>query len=275
VDILERLVSDFGKRRLLLFAGAGLSKNLGLPSWSELIDHLATELDFDREVFKGLGSYPMLAQFYKHTAGSLDTLISWMRLNWLADSIDLAGSECHRLITHAKFPVIYTTNYDHWLERSHEYWGKPYDRIVTGPDIVRAELDSTHIVKFHGDLDLPNTMVLTESDYFDRLSFEHELDIKLRADMQQYSLLFIGYSLADPNIRLILHRLAKFREKLRDPHADLCSYIFLGSENIVETALLRRWHIEPIISRELDQGIALKEFLEELLLGRIDSAGTP
>ncbi len=36
---------DSGK--LILFAGAGISRNFGLPEWHELIAHLANELGYD------------------------------------------------------------------------------------------------------------------------------------------------------------------------------------------------------------------------------------
>ena len=65
MDVLKRIVRDYEDHRLLLFAGAGLSMNLGLPSWKQLIDHLADELNFDREVFCSLGTFPMLAQYSK------------------------------------------------------------------------------------------------------------------------------------------------------------------------------------------------------------------
>jgi hypothetical protein len=273
VDVLARLVRDHEDHRLLLFAGAGLSMNLGLPSWSQLINHLASELNFDPLVFNGLGSFPMLAEFYKQEIGSIDSLVDWMRINWTGAHIPIGSSAIHRMVAQARFPVIYTTNYDPWIERAHEHQGSEFTKIVSGSDLVATK--GTQIVKFHGDLDEPHTMVLTESDYFERLTFEHPLDIKLRADIQQYSVLFVGYSLNDPNIRLILHRLSRFRATLRAPSTPLCSYIFLTSNNNVQTSLLRRWNVEPIVSKELDHTLALQEFIAELRSGLITSAECP
>jgi hypothetical protein len=47
--------------------------------------------------------------------------------------------------------------------------------------------------------------VLTETDFLNRLSFDSPLDIKLHADALGRTVLFIGYSMTDPNIRLLLH----------------------------------------------------------------------
>ncbi len=54
---------DSGK--LILFAGAGLSRNLGLPEWHELIAHLANELGYDPKIFNTYGTHLSLAEYYK------------------------------------------------------------------------------------------------------------------------------------------------------------------------------------------------------------------
>ena len=50
----------------------------------------------------------------------------------------------------------------------------------------------TRILKLHGDLDNENSLVLTETSYFERLPFESPVDIKLRSDTLGKSILFIG-----------------------------------------------------------------------------------
>jgi hypothetical protein len=56
------------------------------------------------------------------------------------------------------------------------------------------------IIKFHGDLDHPDQIVLTESDFEKRLSLSTALDQRLRADLLGRVILFVGYSFRDPNV---------------------------------------------------------------------------
>jgi NAD-dependent SIR2 family protein deacetylase len=63
--------------KLVLFAGAGVSANLGLPSWGQLISRLANELDYDPEIFASYGNHLALAEFYRRKKGTLGPLRSW------------------------------------------------------------------------------------------------------------------------------------------------------------------------------------------------------
>lgn len=58
----QELVHAVRERRALLFVGAGVSQNLGLPSFGELIDHLAGELDYDPEIYATQGDYLSLTE---------------------------------------------------------------------------------------------------------------------------------------------------------------------------------------------------------------------
>src|SRR3954465_14622012 len=69
--VLEDLVGAIRKRQAILFAGAGVSMTVGLPSWNTLIEHVAEELDIDPSQFKGTDlNYLTLAEFYRIKQGS-------------------------------------------------------------------------------------------------------------------------------------------------------------------------------------------------------------
>ena len=49
---IELLAKELEKEKLIIFVGAGVSKNSGLPNWNELIKEYAKELDNKKENFK-------------------------------------------------------------------------------------------------------------------------------------------------------------------------------------------------------------------------------
>jgi SIR2-like domain len=240
-DVLARAIRD---RHAILFVGAGVSMSVGLPSWQTLIDHLLDELELDRSVIEETHeSYQMLAEYYRLKQGSIGPLRSWMDRNWKVACDRVSGSEVHRLIVELDFPAIYTTNYDRNLETAFEVHDKPYAKITNAKEIADAPEGVTQIIKFHGDFDDDTSLVLTETDFFDRLSFDSPLDIKFRADALGRTILFIGYSMSDPNIRLLLHRIWEIWEKSGRKEDRPRSFVFMPSPNPVQEALLARWGI--------------------------------
>lgn len=217
---------------------------VGLPSWQSLVDHLLKELDLSPEVIDGMNDgYQMLAEFYRLKQGGMGSLRSWLDRNWKVAADRVAESKLHKLIVELDFPTIYTTNYDRNLETAFEVHKKAYAKIANAKQMADAADGVTHIVKYHGDFDDDTSLVLTETDFLNRLSFDSPLDIKFRADALGRTILFIGYSMSDPNIRLLLHGIWQTWE--RSGHRDHRprSFVFMPSSNPVQEAMLARWGI--------------------------------
>ena len=210
--ILRELRSE---GRLIPFVGAGLSIPLGLPSWSDLLTIIADQLHYDPDVFKLSGDYRQLAEYYVAIKGSIGPLRSEMDRHFNPSDESIRASRAHNALVNMKLPLIYTTNYDDIIERAFGLRNVPCHAISNIDDIVNAPADATQIVKFHGTFSDDSSLVLTESSYFDRLEFESAIDIKLRADILGRTLLFIGYSLNDINIRYMLYKLNKLRKRAR------------------------------------------------------------
>ncbi|MDG5814174.1 SIR2 family protein [Chitinispirillales bacterium ANBcel5] len=262
---MEELIKSIRDRNAILFAGSGLSAGLGLPTFSQLIDFLANELSYDPQIFSTFGSFWELAEFYKNAKGSIGQLRSWLDREWHSDKIDITKSEPHNLILELDFPLIYTTNYDRWIEYAHRDAGKEFRKVVNVGDLINLPDSKTQIVKFHGDFDDDNSIVLTESSYFDRLNFESPLDIKLRSDALGKSILFIGYSLNDINMRLLLYKLHLMW--LASPNSSIrpkC-YVFMAKPNPVQEDIFEKRGVKSIVSNSDNPGEALIEFLRRLV----------
>ena len=259
---MDELVASYRERNVILFVGAGVSKNLGLPTWSELIEHIAAELGYDAEIYKSFGNDLALAEYYRVKTGSIGPLRSWMDTNWHSANVDLQGSEIHKLIADSKFPIVYTTNYDRWLEKSYELYEKEYTKIAGVSDIAKIKDGVTQVIKFHGDFDNDETIVLDESSYYERLEFESPLDIKLRSDVLGKSVLFIGYSLTDVNLRFLFYKLAKLWKSNNGGGVQPRSYVFTHRPNPIQEKILAQWGIKMLKSKESDPQKALLDFLQ-------------
>lgn len=215
-----------------------------LPSGGELAEHLATKFKYpwsDRSdllrvsqytaVMEGLG--PLYLELRKlfdadYAATPLHKffakLPSLLRLKGIAPV----------------YPLIVTTNYDDVMERAFEDAGEPFDlvayvaedkqhrgkfwhwppggepRIIERPNKYRGlSLDERSVVlKIHGAVDRENpdrdSFVITEDDYIDyltRTDISNLVPVTLAAKLRRSHFLFLGYSLRDWNLRVILHRI--------------------------------------------------------------------
>ena len=255
---------DIDPSNTILFVGAGVSTILGLPTWEQLIDEVAKQLGYDPRVLKLLGTYLSLAEFYELERGSVGPLRSWMDVNWHQKDVDGSKSEVHEAIVKANFRKIYTTNFDRWIERAHDHWGMPYRKILTVNDLASKEDGSVEIVKFHGDFDDDNALVLTETSYFDRRDFEAPIDLMLRSDVLRHPVLFIGYNLSDINVRYLFHRLSKIWTRAGVTAVRPQSYIFMTNPNRVEAKIFRKWGISPIVNSVGEATAGLRDFLRSV-----------
>lgn len=262
--MIKDLKKDIKNKNVILFVGAGVSNTLNLPTWSQLISKMAEDLQYDDRLFKCYGDNLILAEYYMIKKGKVGELRSWMDRNWDISNDKIKLSKIYEAIVKLNFPLIYTTNYDHCLETAMDYWKKEYKKIVNVEDLVNLNPNITQIVKFHGDFTSDESIVLSESNYFDRLNFESPLDIKLRSDMLGKSILFIGYSLSDINIRFLIYKLDQLWKKSNSDNRPQ-SYLFLSTPNPIQEEVLRKRGITTIVGEELDKTKSIEKFLNSLL----------
>jgi hypothetical protein len=258
----EELVEVVRAHDGVLFVGAGVSATLGLPGFQGLVDELAAELGYDTEVFRQLGDYPTLAEFYRLERGGLGELRSRLDVKWNRDDIEIGLSKVHKLIVEMGFRLIYTTNWDRWLEKAHDAAGVPHKTIVGVGDLRAVQENVVQIVKFHGDFSDDTSLVLTESSYMRRMDFSSPLDIKLRADALGRSLVFIGYSLNDPNTRLLLFKIHELWKNTEYENSRPRSFLITDRPNAVQERVLLNWGIASIVA---DDGNTYEDRLTNFL----------
>lgn len=259
---LDGLVEAIGADRIILFVGGGVSQSLGLPDFRALVVHLANELGFPAEAVS-TEEYAVIAEAYVLKHGKLGLLRTWMDSTWHPTDIDITQSEIHNLIVDLDLSLIYTTNYDRWLERAYEKRKKPFHKIANVADLAVDATGRTEIIKFHGDFADDESLVLTEASYFQRMIFESPLDIRLRSDCLAKPLLFLGYSLHDVNTRYLLYRLQELWKNSPFAEQRPVSYIVMTERDLAQEIVLHGRGVHPIVLQG-EPGKATAEFLRQL-----------
>ncbi|WP_051688340.1 SIR2 family protein [Desulfofalx alkaliphila] len=207
--VLDELAQEIKEKRIIPFVGAGISRNLGLPGWESLIYKVAEDLDYHPQVLLMHGDFLQIAEYHILKYGSKNRIAKIIDRNLRDTGYDISSSKAHEYLVKLNFPTIYTTNFDETLEEAFKYHRYPYCRIATLDDILCAQENVTQIVKFHGSLDHDETLVISESDYHNRLDMNGPIDIKLRSDLLGKTVLFLGYSFRDLNVRYMWSKLFK------------------------------------------------------------------
>ncbi|MFL5108922.1 MAG: SIR2 family NAD-dependent protein deacylase [Xanthobacteraceae bacterium] len=261
--IPDELAIAIKERRAILFAGAGLSMSVGLPSWQEFIDRMSEELGIAGDDAR-TDDHHTIAEYYRIKQGSIGPLRSWMDRNWKVSEDKVRESKMHTLIVSLDFPIIYTTNYDRNIEAAFAAHDRDYVKVANARDIAKTREGVTQIVKFHGDFDDDDSLVITETDYFNRLAFDSPLDIKFRSDALGKTVLFVGYSMTDLNIRLLLHKLWRTWQMSGYAKDRPKSFVFMARPDPMQQAILGEWGITALSGETDDPEEALTGFLEKL-----------
>lgn len=183
--------------RLVVFVGAGVSNNSGVPTWSKLIREMKNDCGADQETDE-----LKIAQLYKDARGEkeyMDKVKEVLKYN------SVIPNDIHKAILDLNPCHIITTNYDNLIEQEIENEFKQFDIIREDKDMPNMSYPNS-LIKMHGDYDTHN-IVLTESDYYNygkNFPLIRSFVLSLFASKL---VVFVGFSFADLNLKMILNDL--------------------------------------------------------------------
>lgn len=188
-----------------LFLGAGMSRNSGFPSWREILQPCANELDLSLDNETDLYA---VAQFYSNRYGDsiLRKKIS-EKINTIAKSNDILDG-----LLNIGFNSVWTVNYDKLIEQRLTSQGIPNNVIIGDKNLSNInKYDKVNIYKLNGDISVPDEMIVTKDDY-EKYRRKHQLFLTfLKKEFVANTFLFVGYSFTDD---LVLHTLNDINEYL-------------------------------------------------------------
>ncbi|MDL5514592.1 SIR2 family protein [Arenibacter sp. M-2] len=204
----ERIFELIRKEEVVLFVGAGMSMYAGYPSGAVLSKIFYNNLSKDQKSdIEFTADLPRLANdIYYLNGGNKNYLFQILKREFQRDPI---STETHKLL--AKIPhfkTIITTNYDTLIES----FNKNVEVIRRSKDYPLANSKKQLLFKIHGDLSDPERIILTNSDYNNYFSSAQEDTVfwnAVKDKLASNHVLFIGYSMEDSNIQVMLDKIVK------------------------------------------------------------------
>jgi hypothetical protein len=229
----DETVSDDLRQRLkmgdlILFAGSGLSRQAVTdegerpPLWKDLLTKMADwclkQRYLDESSRKDVVN--LLEGGYFVDAGEelRECLIDSIKLRQCLGECILCNeaklSEAHQLIGRLAFRGFLTTNYDDFIEgaalvQKGLQLEKFYEHTIEGV-LEPYRQRKPFILKLHGDLNEPKSIVLGSRAYERVLYTNNTYGRCLDAIFATTSVLFVGFGASDPNLEAITSRVAAF-----------------------------------------------------------------
>jgi SIR2-like domain len=219
----DTLLQRIKNKECTPFIGAGASTG-SVPPALKLARKWAREFGFPLKDSTNLGQVAQFLAIRRDPMFPKQELRGLIRSARAPDFSD--PCEPHRVLADLKLPIYVTTNYDSFMFLAlKDRDVNPHWKVCGWNELVQenesASLDrdpsptNPLVYHLHGHHEIPQSMVLTEDDYLEflvRLTKEAEsgerlLPAVIRTALAQNSLLFVGYSLADWDFRVLFRGL--------------------------------------------------------------------
>jgi NAD-dependent SIR2 family protein deacetylase len=213
----KNLIEEIAYRRVILVLGSGISataKNDSKESpktWENFIEEAKslmrddTSTDFVNKMLEQKNYLITLQAIY--SSCDPGEYADFLKREFLRSNFN--PSEEHLAIKELDVKILITTNFD-----------KIYDKICSGDEYVICDYKNTKkiissikspenvIIKAHGSIDNVNDIIFTSEQYYNAKRGYPEFYKLLESLFSTYTVVFLGYSLSDPDINLILENIA-------------------------------------------------------------------
>ncbi|MCB2181313.1 MAG: SIR2 family protein [Desulfobulbaceae bacterium] len=220
MDLPKILLDQIREGQVVLFLGSGASKGASHPkNFSPPDGRQLGELIADKFLVKGFSDRP-LDQIAEIAISETDLFTVQDYIHSIFN--EFTPADFHKIISNFSWSAIATTNYDLILERAYndaiEKQQNPVAFTKNG-ERVEEKLkapNSVVYIKLHGcitninDINIP--LILTPEQYITHRKGRSRLFERLKSLAYEYPILFVGYTLSDPDIRAIMLELNELGE---------------------------------------------------------------
>lgn len=262
VDRARTLAEYARNGRLVPFIGAGVSATAGVPLWKDLVHELAKgHSECDRQDFE-----------------DLDTLDQGNVVRGLFDDRDTFTKEVARLTNVERYglaPVLLaglptreavTLNYDDLYEKAADAMGR---RLAVLPQEAVGE-DGRWLLKLHGTVDDPASIVLTREDYLEYGRGRDALSALAKAMLLTRHLLFVGFGLEDDHFQGLMYDVRNVLPPNLRHHRRLGTALMLSPKPMMERMWGKDLDLVPVGGSDVPHQARRLEIFLDCLLAHAD-----
>ena len=278
-DLPAQLVASASRGDLVFLIGAGLSRQSDpeMPSWATLLERLVERAASSGRVtgeeraelleLVASGSYLSVAEQVRSALPS-DTFRSEIESEF---DRPFVMSEVYELLWALDPSIVLTTNYDRFLEHSFSALRGKAVRVIdyTQADRLQRLLQGNSlsgidpaVVHLHGSVEDPESIILSEKDYRRLLYEEPGYRLVLSALFITKTVLMVGFSVDDYELRILLEML---RQSLKGGNAPDFALMAANSQSVQAKRLRDDFGVEVIGYEPVDDThVEVVDFLRAL-----------
>lgn len=251
----KALITELASRRCIVFLGAGASAGClsqdgtkRPPTWRQFLDGLILRMNsrIDEAIIQEFirkEKFLEAAEIIKKNISPAD-FSAFIREELVVPRY--SQSKMHECVLEIDPKVVVTTNYDtiydSYCQTGTAIEGYNISKYYENHIVPDLRSPVRLIVKAHGCISDPSQIVLTKSEYFTVKQLYSNFYKVLDALFLTHTILFLGYSLTDPDIQLVLENI-NISVQSAHPH-----YFVTGNNinNAIKEAMKRSYNIEFI-----------------------------
>lgn len=234
-EMIEDLSLALKREKLVIFVGAGVSKNSGLPTWGQLVQAFAEQIGYPMEGRLATEEYIRIPQYYYCLDESPNHTDYYSLIKSMVPE-DIQPNILNQQIVSLCPKHIVTTNFDTLMDQV----AKEYQIIREDRDLLTG-ISAHYLLKLHGDIRQPQKLVLKEDDYLHYSETHRLMETFLKSLLIDHVFLFVGYSLNDYNLKTFVSWIDYIAEEMQVKQEMHHNY-FLSSSLHAGKEYLRKYY---------------------------------
>jgi hypothetical protein len=229
---LQKIKEAKNDNKLVFFIGSGMSKNVGLPDWGELINELKKDLNTKEEDKE---DNLKIAQLYFLEFGGYE----YIKKIKSYFPLEISNTQnIHQLLIKIFPQHIITTNWDTVIEKAIDDEMALYDIVRNDGELINTT-SNRKLIKMHGDIEIEN-IVFKEDDYLEYSQKFPLIENYVKSILSTNTIVFLGYSYNDMNLKYITKWIQN-SSKVRPP-----AYMITEAKNKIQEKYLKNHGISVL-----------------------------